>query len=479
MYRRLRRTLLSLTVRQKLTFTICGGTLLTIFLTGAIIIHQVSGLLEKELIHKGTIIAVALSKQSIDPIMRDDPWEIYKSIKNVTGRTYMPFLEYIVVLDRSGKILAHSHAQYFRVGDTLPEEPFSKKAFRAKDLFVQSRMVSKKERLYDIAAPSIVGTEKLGVIRVGLTDRILREELAEVKRDIFLVALLLSGGGIMVGVLVAYRITGPLSKVTQNIMKISKGQLKDVFPIKATGKDEIGRMVEIFNEMAKNLKTKREMDEYMARKDKLVMLGEFSAGIAHEIKNPLTAIKMLMQSAKEHSLSAKDIEVIEGEINRIDRIVRDFLAFARPAKTERVNTDVNEILREVVTLIRSEVEKLHITLVEDFSDDVPMVMAQPDEIKQVILNIVLNAIEAMKTGGALRILSFVNDGRVSITVSDNGPGISEESIGHIFEPFFTTKEDGTGMGLAIADRIVSEHGGHINVDSAPGKGTTVLVVLPL
>lgn len=474
------KALRSLTIRQKLIFTICGGALLTIFLTSAIIFRQVSRLIERELMHKGTIIAAGLSKQCIDPILHDDVWELYKSIRTVTDDVNMPFLKYIIILNKTGSILAHSHPRDFRVGEYLPEGPFNEKALKAEETVIQSSTVSRNENLYDITAPCMVGTEKVGIIRVGLTDYLMRQELTAVKMDIYLIAFLLSVAGVGTGVFVAYRITDPLKKVMQNILNISSGKMRDVFPVQTAVRDEIGRLVEIFNEMAKNLKSKREMDEYLARKDKLVTLGEFSAGLAHEIKNPLTSIKMLMQAARNSgSLSTGDIETMLGEINRIDRIVRDFLAFAGPSKAEYVRTDVNEILREVVTLIRSEMEQLHIGLVEDFSPEVPSVTGQPDGIKQIILNVVLNAVQSMEHGGTLTMSSFAGNGRVCITISDTGTGIALEHLGKIFEPFFTTKPDGTGMGLAIVDRIIQEHKGLITVDSSTEKGTTVSIVLPI
>ena len=240
-------------------------------------------------------------------------------------------------------------------------------------------------------------------------------------------------------------------------------------------------MVDIFNEMAKNLKTQKEMDEYVAHKDKLIMLGEFSAGIAHEIKNPLTSIKMLMQTEKEKRdlLSHEDFEVIEGEINRIDRIVGDFLAFARPTEAEQIAADLNDILNEVMSLIRKNIEQSGIRIEAELTAGLPRVTVSPDGIKQVFLNIALNAIQAMEQGGTLRITSTAGDKTIVISMTDTGPGISEEDLKHIFDPFFTTKKEGTGMGLAISDRIIREHGGHIQVETAPDKGTTMSIILPL
>jgi len=478
--RRFFRFLRFLTIRQKLILTICGCTLLAVIVTSSIILDQAARVIDRELINQGTIVATNLCKQSTEPILHEGYWEVYKNVKTVTTGTYLPFMKYIVIQDREGRVLAHSQPQHFRLGERLPEGPFEEKAYEAQETLVQSRMLSKRERLYDVTVPCMMNAEKLAIVRVGFTDERLRKEISDIKRNVILFGLLISTGGIGLSVAVAYRITGPLQMVTENIIKISRGDLKEVLPVTTDEKDEVGRMVDIFNEMAKNLKTQKEMDEYMAHKDKLIMLGEFSAGIAHEIKNPLTSIKMLMQTAKERRdpLCREDFEVIDAEINRIDRIVADFLTFARPTPSEHVAADLNGILQEVVLLIKTNIEQSGIRLETELSEDIPKVQVSPDGMKQVFLNVVLNAIQAMEQGGTLSIGSHAGDETVVISIADTGPGISDDSLKHIFDPFFTTRKDGTGMGLAITDRIIREHSGHIEVETSLGMGTVMSIIIP-
>jgi signal transduction histidine kinase len=476
MIRRIITAVRSLTIRHKLILTICAGALFAVFLTSTIILEHVSKLLRAELTNKGMIIASDLATQAVDPILYDDPWIMYGSVKTVATVPRLPGLEYMMVLDKEGRVLAHSDPQRFRTGDPLPDGPFNERALSAREMIVQEGSVT-GETLYDITAPVRMGPETLGFARVGLTDRPTRNELAAIKRDIYFVALVLSVGGVGISIWVAYHITGPLQRVMQNIEKIKRGHVRDVFPIEAAEKDEIGKLVQIFNEMASSLKTQQELDEYLARKDKLAMLGEFSAGLAHEIKNPLTSIKMLMQSATERGvpLCVGDVEIVEGEINRIDRVVREFLIFARPAQEEHTSTDVNAILREAAALIKPEMEKSGISFMDELSDDAGHIRAHQAGFRQVVLNIMLNAGQAMERGGVLTLRSFRADGHVTVAVSDTGPGIRASDLERIFDPFFTTKEDGTGMGLAIVDRIVREHGGDVQVDTNPGEGTTFSV----
>jgi signal transduction histidine kinase len=477
--RKLLKLLRFLTVRQKLILTICSCTILAVIVTSSIILDQASKVIDRELINQGTIVATNLCKQSIDPILHEGFWEVYQNVKTVTSGTYLPSMKYIVVQDRQGRILAHSQPQHFRFGERLPDGPFEENAFIAQETLVQSQTLSKNERLYDVTVPCRMNAEKLAIIRVGFTDERLRREVRDVKNRVVLFGLLISTGGIGLSVAVAYRITGPLRMVTENIMKISRGELKEVFPVETDEMDEVGRMVEIFNEMAKNLKTQKEIDEYMVRKEKLLMLGEFSAGIAHEIKNPLTSIKMIMQTAQENNdgFCREDIEIMQDEIDRIDRIVKDFLAFARPTETEQVATDLNDILQEVVLLIRTNIRQSGLQLETELSENLPKICVSPDGMKQVLLNVVLNAVEAMDNGGILRVTSTADDRTIVISVGDTGPGITDENLGHIFDPFFTTKKEGTGMGLAITDRIIREHGGRIEIETAPDKGTRMSIIL--
>jgi len=222
--------------------------------------------------------------------------------------------------------------------------------------------------------------------------------------------------------------------------------------------------------------------ENLVRTEKLYAIGEFSAGIAHEIRNPLTSIKMLIQALedKQLALSGKHLGIIYGEIDRIDRIIKQFLAFTRPGKTEKKDVNINNILEEVITITRPKIEQSGIDLNEKLSSTLPMIKGNNDALKQVFINIVLNAIQAMDAeGGKLSIETMAQNGNLSTIIKDTGVGIPEKNLKNIFDPFFTTKKEGTGMGLALTYAIINDHSGNINIKSTPMIGTTMIVELPL
>lgn len=225
------------------------------------------------------------------------------------------------------------------------------------------------------------------------------------------------------------------------------------------------------------------------QQEKLASLGIFAAGIAHEIRNPLTAIKVrlftLKQGQKRDPSEREDVEVIETEINRLERIVRDFLQFARPSEPEVQTVPVRKIFEEIQQLLANNLAQRGITLQVHPPKDAVM-RVDSDKLKQVLLNLIQNGAESIKGTGNVT-LSYGEEvralrgetQRVSvITVSDTGTGISAEHQKRLFDPFFTTKETGTGLGLPIAARIIDKHGGAIECQTAAGRGTTFKIVLP-
>jgi ammonium transporter, Amt family len=217
--------------------------------------------------------------------------------------------------------------------------------------------------------------------------------------------------------------------------------------------------------------------------EKLSALGKLSAGIAHEIRNPLTSIKILIHSLVDESATKtsreKDLAVIENEIERVNKIIKQFLNFARPRPPSLKLTDVPNVLEETLALVIYEIENQGVTLQRNYAPGLPLVPMDREQMKQVFLNLILNALQAMEHGGRLIVSTGIRsplpgnqgDSGVSISFEDSGKGIPMELQSKIFEPFFSTKEEGIGLGLPVAQRIVEEHGGEIRLESVPGKGT--------
>jgi signal transduction histidine kinase len=236
--------------------------------------------------------------------------------------------------------------------------------------------------------------------------------------------------------------------------------------------------------------TEKKMKEIQLRQvESLAALTTLSAGVAHEIKNPLTSIDIHIQLLKreidrlegDESKNMRNLLVIvKEEVDRLNSIVQDFLFAVRPMSMNLGRENVNELITDLVQFMKYELEEADIEVVLELEKDLPTILIDPKYLKQALLNILKNSIEAIGEGGVITLKTYSsNDGDVVIEVVDDGKGIPEEVMGKIFEPYFTTRKFGTGLGLVIVYKIVKEFGGDIKVRSEEGAGTTFTVTLPV
>jgi len=223
------------------------------------------------------------------------------------------------------------------------------------------------------------------------------------------------------------------------------------------------------------------------RQERLAYIGTLASGLAHEIRNPLNSIKLNVElierelasggSAEPQAL-AKRLERIRREADQLGNILSEFLAFARPPKMELLVTDLNQYLEDLIAFFEPECRPAHIAVKRDFAKDLYPVRIDPAQFKNVVLNLLINAREAIGEQGQIAVATRELEGEVQIRVADNGGGVPREAEERIFEVFFSTKERGTGLGLAIARRIVEEHGGTLTLENHPGRGAAFVVHLP-
>jgi signal transduction histidine kinase len=282
------------------------------------------------------------------------------------------------------------------------------------------------------------------------------------------------------GALLAGRVTRPVEALRTAAARVAAGDLGARVGVRASG--EVGELVRAFDAMTEDLARSRER---LASAERVAAWREVARRLAHEIKNPLTPIAMSVETLRDARAAGRPdfgeifdegTQAIAEEVRRLKRIVDEFSRFARLPVPEPSPVPAADLAQAVLALFPSP--PAGVELVREIDDGLPAVRADRDQILQVLLNLVRNALEAMPAGGTLRLGARRDGDAVAFSVSDTGPGIPSEDLGRIFEPYFTTKEGGTGLGLAIARRIVEEHGGRLDVESFTGEGATFTLRLP-
>ncbi|GBE03714.1 MAG TPA: sensor histidine kinase [Nitrospirae bacterium] len=434
--------------------------------------------LETDLQSKGKYIAELMAQNILEPLRSGKSDRILDLLQG-SMKSKESLIVYSEVYDNNRKLVAKSYKND-KFQKMIPP-PFDFKDSTLTIKIHEDNILP----LYHISLPIYedpAGT--IGFLRVCITKEFLNRTVENEKQKIYLLAASVIIIGILLGLWMARRVFRPILILNKGVQRLGSGEVGVEIPV--VGQGEIKELALSFNRMSGQLKelidNMNTAQENLVRTEKLYAIGEFSAGVAHEIRNPLTSIKMLIQALenKQQAMSGKNLGIIYGEIDRIDRIINEFLAFTRPGKTEKKDVNINNILEEVITITRPKMEQSGIDINENLSSALPMIKGNNDALKQVFINIVLNAIQAMDDeGGKLSIETMARNGNLSAIIKDTGIGIPEKNLKKIFDPFFTTKEEGTGMGLALTYAIINDHSGNITFKSTPRIGTTITVELPL
>jgi two-component system NtrC family sensor kinase len=346
----------------------------------------------------------------------------------------------------------------------------------------------------------------IGILYVG----ILEQPYRDLKREVITTFLTITAMGVILVTLISFYIAGRITKPIKNVVSITRMVANGDFSQEArvNSRDELGYLASSFNQMIKRLRDAREelekwgkmleekveertkelqaAQDQILRSERLASLGKLAAGVAHEMNNPLSGILLFTQSllkrTKDNASVQEDLKVIEQEIIRCSRIVRSLLDFARETKPEKVSTQINQVIENTLALVENQAAFQNIRIVKELDPSIVPIPLDANQMQQVLMNIIINAADAMQVGGTLTIRSAHTreNGFVEVTIADTGCGIPEEVINRIYDPFFTTKESkkGTGLGLAVSYGIIKKHQGFIMVESTLGKGTTFTIRLP-
>lgn len=283
--------------------------------------------------------------------------------------------------------------------------------------------------------------------------------------------------GLWISVHLTRAVTRPVNEIVSSVRMVASGHLG--YKTAYDDRTEFGELARNFNSMSERLKEER---EHIIQSTKLAAIGELASNVAHEINNPLTSIIgfiELMKDEKDASVIKNYLSIVEKESKRARDIVRELLRFARKRPLELSELDINAVIRDIIPLTKAQMRANHIELIEEYGE-LPRILGDANQLTQVFVNIINNAIAAMEHGGKLVIRTAHHGEEIVVDFEDTGRGIPKEIVRRIFEPFFTTKKDrGTGLGLSVSYRIIQDHGGRIDVSSTEGQGSTFTVQLPV
>ena len=342
---------------------------------------------------------------------------------------------------------------------------------------------------------SLGGDEKLGYLLLSSYEQPLRALHTTQQSLLFVSALAIIFGTAIVWCLVR-KITQPLRALRDTAEAVGRGDFSR--RVRVSSRDECGELAEVFNRMTENLKNSREQLELtvetlkntqaqLIQSEKLSGIGEFVAGVAHELNNPLTSVmgfSELLKAADTDPQHKRYLEMIHKSALRCQKIVQSLLSFARRHQPERKLSSINELVEGAVEILQYQMRTSNIEVTVRLDPRLPKAMVDPHQVQQVFLNIINNgrqAIEAHRPNGWMRISSETCGDKIRVTFQDSGPGIAEDNLSKVFDPFFTTKEvgKGTGLGLSLCYGIIKEHGGTISVRSKAGQGATFVVELTM
>jgi signal transduction histidine kinase len=306
------------------------------------------------------------------------------------------------------------------------------------------------------------------------------EDIALAKRRSAMTISMVAVSGILlvavVGSIIAGSITAPVKHLVKATEQIAAGDLTAEAAVRT--RDEIGSLANSFNQMTGELKRSRDK---LVQSEKLAAVGQLAAGIAHEIRNPLTGIKMIVQLLRgrfqEDESGRESIQAVLDEINRLEIVISGLLDFARPTELSLKPVDVTDVINDVLKLMEADLRHRKIELVKCMDETLPEVMLDTNRMKQVFMNVILNSMQAIPEDGKITIKCHYEEEThtVQVVISDTGTGMSQEILAQAFEPFFSTKSGGTGLGLANVKKIMEQHGGGIKVESEEGQGTKVVI----
>ena len=475
-----------LRLRTKLLLTMLS--LLVLSMSSLFLLHLLS---ERQLLSQVTAYTEDLSTwiqiTQEQPAAEGDPQVVLKAYAEKLTQLGV---KDVSIADVADEVQASTNPQ--NVGKRLVRVAKKRgKEFVVKGVLGEESGAPGSQRTSTLTIPIVVGDRRVGnlVVTRYLDDFSALSKSALVTRleatfVVFAVGMLLS-------LFLSSSFSRPIQELTHAARRVAAGDLAAQVP--AGGGDEMGSLTRTFNEMVVRLRENKRLEERLHFAERSTAMGRLASAVAHEIRNPLNFVNLSIDHvraklAPEEPARRESFETILGnvksEISRLNRLVGDFLSFGKPMRLDSRPCSVDTIVREVAALVDHKARDQGIALSVECETAIPQVVADAELLKTCFLNLMINAVDAMPEGGLLSAsVRRVRDGddrqAIEVSIADTGLGMTADQVQTAFEPYFSTKDTGLGLGLALTRKIVEDHGGKIDLVSAPGKGTTARIALPL
>lgn len=444
-----------------------------VFLTLLSIRGVIINAFREELEKRALSIAGNLSDRVANNILLKDHFQTTKDLNEVL--TKEDDIEYIFVTNEEGRVIAHTF------NSDLPPDILLWNPLNNRTTNIQL-LDTEKGYIRDAGVKVFNSTKS--ELHLGIREDDLKSTIMRLRKITVPIIIFVTLAGIIASFVFSRLITEPLNKFVEFTKVLGRGEFGK--RVDVSYGDEIGYLARNFNRLSMELKNvKEKMEEaytytHLLEAEKISTIGQISSGLAHELKNPLTTLKMLFQAFREQpDMTKEDAEVISREIEKIDTIITRFLGFVKQKSFQVSEINVNTLMDRVLSLCSFDITNNDIALQKDMKETLPYIKGDRALLEHVFLNLILNSVQAMPDGGEINISSKADNGFVEVVISDKGGGIPSNIRSKVFEPFFTTKENGTGLGLSIVYNIVRSHGGKVFFDSNNGSGTKFTVRLPI
>lgn len=420
-------------------------------------------------------------QMSVEELTAEDMEENKEILKEYAGEFKKKGVKELSVLNNDMEVIASSNPK--RIGQRID---MKEKKIGIPQVGQENLAAPDSRRNYDLILPVTVGNEQVGYIHLVIRFDAFSDILKANHYKRLIAATVVFAIWIIIAVFLSTKYVEPINTLAKATERIRRGDLAEIPSV--DWKNEIGKLTRNFNEMVRGLRENKKLEEKLREAEHLSQIGQLASGMAHEIRNPLNFINLTIDHLRiecEPGDSGGKAEFeelvsnIKAEISRLNRLLGNFLDYGKPIKLNLQTVFLEDIIKEAISIADCNIREQKIELNTDFSKNMPLLNLDKEQIKACILNVVLNAIQAMPSGGRLFISASVSGGFVSLRIKDTGEGIREEDIDKVFNPYFTTKTAGIGLGLAITKRIIEEHKGRIDIESSYGNGAIVSIEFPM